>query len=202
MRTLKEIQENLNEFAGTKTVGAVPMTRGEYNELRKWDLPADENKDDEGYLIYEPDAEPNCEGFESYITWTTKEIFEKTFRGARELPFSSALHIAETTGKRIARSSWTENGLEDEEVNQWVCIAEGTDSLPADKFWNRNSRAFAEKNGGSAPVLSYLILKTPKDAISMGWSPSQEDTLAKDWLVLEDNPATICDKNTEGDTNE
>lgn len=38
------------ESTGLKADGT-PMTRGEYNELRGWDIPSNENPEDKGYLM-------------------------------------------------------------------------------------------------------------------------------------------------------
>ena len=38
-------------YIGTKMINAEPMTRAAYNVFRGWELPADENGDDEGYLV-------------------------------------------------------------------------------------------------------------------------------------------------------
>lgn len=40
----------MKRFINVKLVGADPMTREAYNALRGWDLPADENGNDEGFL--------------------------------------------------------------------------------------------------------------------------------------------------------
>lgn len=58
----------MNCYIGCKMVEAEPMTRGAYNQLRGWQIPDDENPEDEGYLVkYEND----------YISWSPKTIFEK-----------------------------------------------------------------------------------------------------------------------------
>lgn len=36
---------------GTKLIKATPMTRQEYNDLRGWVVPSDENPADDGYLV-------------------------------------------------------------------------------------------------------------------------------------------------------
>ena len=41
----------MKKFIGVKLVDAKPMTRGEYNILRGWELPSDENEGDLGYLV-------------------------------------------------------------------------------------------------------------------------------------------------------
>ena len=41
----------MNRYLGTKLINAKPMNRAEYNALRGWAVPADENPDDAGYLV-------------------------------------------------------------------------------------------------------------------------------------------------------
>ena len=63
----------MKTFLGTKLVNAMPMTRGAYNELRKWQLPADENGDDEGYLVeYTDGGAPNTDLFIGYVRKTSQ----------------------------------------------------------------------------------------------------------------------------------
>lgn len=42
---------NKQVYVGLKAVYGTPMTRGEYNRLRGWDVPKEENPDDAGYLV-------------------------------------------------------------------------------------------------------------------------------------------------------
>lgn len=69
----------MKQYTGTKVVNAEPMTRQEYNDLRVWDLPADEDGSDEGYLTEDIKAPSNLEGWDGYISWTPKDMFEKTY---------------------------------------------------------------------------------------------------------------------------
>ena len=70
-----------NIYVGTKTVTATPMKRGEYNKLRGWEIPQDENPETEGYLIeYKKGGKPNHPNFAGYISWSPKEVFETTYR--------------------------------------------------------------------------------------------------------------------------
>lgn len=41
----------MKQYIGTKIVKAEPMTRGDYNDYRGWQIPADEDPLDEGYLM-------------------------------------------------------------------------------------------------------------------------------------------------------
>lgn len=61
----------MERYIGTKVITAKPMNRGEYNKFRGWDIPADENPLDEGYLVKYEDG---------YISWSPKSTFEKAYR--------------------------------------------------------------------------------------------------------------------------
>ena len=81
MRKIDEIRNQMVSFTCKKTVRAVPMNRKDYHDLRGWSVPSDENPDDEGYLVeYEPDRHSNVEGFDGYISWYPKDIFEKGYK--------------------------------------------------------------------------------------------------------------------------
>lgn len=41
----------MQQYVGTKIIKAEPMTRGEYNQYRGWQIPKNENPADEGYHI-------------------------------------------------------------------------------------------------------------------------------------------------------
>lgn len=67
-------------YVGQKAVHARPMTRGVYNELRGWDLPADEHPSDPGYLVeYADGGEPNVEGYYGYVSWSPSDVFERAY---------------------------------------------------------------------------------------------------------------------------
>lgn len=60
----------MKQYIGTKIVKAEPMTRGDYNNYRGWQIPADEDPMDEGYLMeYENGHEQ----------WLPKEMFETDY---------------------------------------------------------------------------------------------------------------------------
>ena len=61
----------MKTYIGTKVIDAEPMTRGEYNKYRGWQIPADENPDDEGYRVVYPDG---------YVSWSPKSVFEEAYR--------------------------------------------------------------------------------------------------------------------------
>lgn len=55
------------------------MSRQEYNDLRGWRLPADEDGSDEGYLIEDINSSPSTLEFDGYVSWTPKEMFDDQF---------------------------------------------------------------------------------------------------------------------------
>ena len=75
----QEINEQKKSYTGTKIINAFPMNRADYNVLRGWELPADENGADEGYLVEYPDSDSNVDGFEGYISWSPKDVFERSY---------------------------------------------------------------------------------------------------------------------------
>lgn len=72
--------DTLTTHIGTKVVHAAPMTRWDYNSLRGWDMPANENGADEGYLVEYADGSPgNVVGFSGYVSWSPKDVFERSY---------------------------------------------------------------------------------------------------------------------------
>lgn len=71
---------DVKTYVGTKVVHACPMTRLTYNKLRGWELPANENGDDAGYLVeYADGGAPNLPPFRGYVSWSPKDVFEKAY---------------------------------------------------------------------------------------------------------------------------
>lgn len=80
----------MQTYIGTKTINAKPMTRAEYNIYRDWELPSNENGDDEGYLVeYVDGGTANHPDHSGYISWSPKDVFDRTYK------------IAETSADRL-----------------------------------------------------------------------------------------------------
>lgn len=165
------------EYIGTKLVRAEPMTKGAYNAYRGWEMPLGEIAAEPGYLVeYLDGGKGNMPDRVGYVTWTPVEPFEKAYRPSTAMTFGLAIE-AMRKGHKVARAGW--NG-----AGQWVALGAGHPGLPADNFWNKHAKQFAEDNGGQAPVREYFVLKTAQNDIMMGWSPSQSDALAEDWQII------------------
>lgn len=67
-------------YIGTKSVLATTMTRGEYNDYRGWQLPENEDPDEQGYLVeYVDGGKPCDERHKGYISWSPRDVFEKSY---------------------------------------------------------------------------------------------------------------------------
>lgn len=67
-------------YVSHKKVTAKPMNRAQYNTYRGWELPADEDGTDEGYLVeYVDGGTPNHPGHAGYISWSPKEQFDNGY---------------------------------------------------------------------------------------------------------------------------
>lgn len=170
----------MTAFVGTKSVLATPMTRGKYNEYRGWQIPENEDPNEQGYLIeYVDGGKPNDDRHQGYISWSPKDVFERSYKPPKlnsSLTFGEALEHLKN-GKKVARSGW--NGK-----NQYVVAQAQVTTTEATKIWNPHNREHAEKLGGFIDVAPYCTLKTAQDTLAMGWVPSTGDLFAEDWTVL------------------
>ena len=73
------------------------MTRGEYNDYQGWQIPADENPDDPGYLVGYPDANGlftgEFEGDCNYISWSPKDVFEVSYKNIASNPAAGGRRV-------------------------------------------------------------------------------------------------------------
>ena len=77
----------MQKYIGVKQVEAKTITRGDYNDYRGWTVPANENPNDEGYMVKYAD---------DYVSWSPKETFEKSYHivGVRPLNDSALLMVS------------------------------------------------------------------------------------------------------------
>ena len=159
-------------YIGTKLVNAVPMSRQEYNDFRGWQVPADENPLDEGYLVeYLDGGKPNTETYVGYVSWSPKEQFEKAYRKASGMPFGLAVD-AMKMGKKVARVGWNGKGM-------FVFLVQGStfkvSRTPLNQFY---------EEGTEVNYCPHIDMKTADNKI-VPWLASQTDVLADDWDIVE-----------------
>lgn len=67
-------------YVGTKQLKARPMTLGEYNAYRGWEMPDGEIPEADGYLVeYLDGGKPNHPDHAGYISWSPKAVFEDAY---------------------------------------------------------------------------------------------------------------------------
>jgi hypothetical protein len=159
---------------GLKNIMATPITRGDYNKYRGWQLPLDELYADEGYLIeYEPrpGEESNVKGHEGYVSWSPKQVFDDAYHNVKgNLPFGLALELAKQ-GHSIARKGWNGKGLK---ISLQVPTELSKMTLPY-LYMSYPSTPASD----SAPT-SHLGANVP-------WLASQTDILSSDWYIVEED---------------
>jgi hypothetical protein len=66
----------MDRYIGTKVIKAVPMTKGEYGELKGAIVPIEANPYADGYLVQYEDG---------YVSWSPKHVFESAYRKTGKL---------------------------------------------------------------------------------------------------------------------
>lgn len=162
----------MDMYIGTKLINAVPMNRLDYNVLRGWELPADEDPTDEGYLVeYLDGGAANHPDYAGYISWSPKEVFEKSYRSTEGLSFGLAIEAAKA-GKKIQRAGWNGKGM-------FVILVPGT---PDCKFTEGSPYEVA--GTVQANIQPHFDLWTAQGEWQPGWLASQSDMLATDWRIV------------------
>jgi hypothetical protein len=149
-------------FLGVKIIQAREMSRAEYNAYRGWQLPADENGDDEGFLVeYMDGGKSNHAAHTGYISWSPKDVFDRAYRPTIGMTFGLAVEALKQ-GQRVARAGWNGKGM-------YLQYVDGAD-------WD----IFTINSG--FPFRSFIAMKTVDDEI-VPWLASQSDVLAEDWSL-------------------
>ena len=161
----------MKSYIGVKVVKARPMTRGEYNALRGWPMPDDENPDDAGYLVeYIDGGKPNHQDFANYISWSPQDVFDRAYRTVEGMDFGLAI-AAMRQGLRVARAGWNGRGM-------FVYL------VPAASYPAQTGAAKAHfGEDAMVPYNPYMAIKNVNDTVST-WVPSINDCLAEDWAVI------------------
>lgn len=155
----------MHRYIGTKLVNAVPMNRADYNTFRGWELPADENGADEGYLVeYLDGGEPNTKQYKGYVSWSPKKQFEDAYRSTTGMPFGLAIE-AMKKGMPVARAGWNGKGI--------FCGLH----VPGPHAKMTSPYIFIDTTG-----LQTDNPAAPKSVVP--WLASQTDMLADDWMVV------------------
>lgn len=167
----------MKDYIGTKRIMAAPMTRGEYNAYRGWEIPANEEPADPGYLVeYRDGGKPNDSRHAGYISWSPADVFERSYRLTEGMTFGEALEALKQGG-RVARDGW--NG---KDMFLWLKPA-----AVVKVEWCRDPWLIelANANGGEILAVGTICMYTADKKILTGWLASQSDLLGEDWRLLD-----------------
>lgn len=173
----------MKQYIGTKRVNATPMTRKAYNDLRGWEVPADEDGADEGYLVeYTDGGKANHPDFAGYISWSPKGVFERAYDPIEyeqivgtpltSQNFGQAVALLKK-GYRVSREGWNGKGM----FLYYVPEA----SYPAQR--NAMGTMVGVFPDDMVPYRAYIAMKTAQNDV-VPWVASQSDILATDWMLI------------------
>ena len=164
-----------NKYIGTKVVLADPMTRAEYNAYRGFELPADENGEDEGYLVeYVGQEQSNHPNHNGYISWSPKAVFERSYMSTDDgFDFGSAIRLMKA-GLLVARKGWNGKGM-------FLFLVQGSQFKV-----NRAPLLGIFDEGTEINYHAHIDMRTATGEI-VPWLASQTDMLAEDWVVVSPN---------------
>lgn len=160
------------KYIGTKLIKAEDMTRAEYNAFRGWELPADENGADEGYLVeYLDGGKPNTTTHAGYVSWSPKEQFDNAYRKTTGMSFGLAVEALKK-GHKVARAGWNGKGM-------FLFLVPGSTFKV-----NRAPLLGIYPEGTEINYHAHIDMKTADNKV-VPWLASQTDVLADDWCIVE-----------------
>lgn len=161
----------MKTYIGTKIINATPMTRMAYNQFRGWTLPANENGNDEGYLVeYKDGGKPNTVKYEGYVSWSPKEQFDNAYREDDGMSFGLALEALKK-GFKVSRAGWNGKGM-------FLYLVDGSTFAV-----NRKPLLGIYPEGHVINYRPHIDMKTVDGQI-VPWVASQSDMLSDDWTIV------------------
>ena len=162
----------MRQFIGTKKVNAALMNRLDYNILRGWEVPADEDPTDRGYLVECLDGgAPNHPNYPGYISWSPKTQFEAAYQASDNVSFGHAVELMKA-GCKVARRGWNGKGM-------FLFLVAGSTFKV-----NRPPLLGIYPEGTEISYCPHIDMKTADGSI-VPWLASQSDVLSSDWVVVE-----------------
>lgn len=161
----------MKQYIGVKLIHAKEMTRLAYNQLRGWELPADENGEDAGYLVeYLDGGKANVPGYAGYVSWSPKDVFERAYKPTDGMSFGLAVEALKQ-GLKVTREGWNGKGM-------FLYLVDAdyyaVKTAAAKSFFGENSLV---------PYRAYIAMKTVSNDV-VPWVASQSDILANDWSIV------------------
>ena len=166
----------MKRYIGVKEINAKPMKRAVYNVARGWTLPADENGDDDGYLVeYIDGGQANTTAYAGYVSWSPSDVFERAYKPMDGMTFGLALEALKK-GQKVARRGWNGKGM-------WLVLVPGTPVIHPTP-----DTPYGKAGVTECEILPHIDMWTTnahgRRAMLPGWLASQTDMLSEDWEVV------------------
>ena len=167
----------MKRYIGVKEINATPMSRAAYNLFRGWELPKDENGEDEGYLVeYIDGGQANTATYKGYVSWSPKDVFERAYKPTEGMTFGLALEALKK-GCKVARKGWNGKGM-------WLILVPGQKEVAL-----RQGTPYGDALAlTSCEILPHIDMWTTnahgRRAMLPGWVASQTDMLSDDWEII------------------
>ena len=168
----------MKRYIGVKEINATPMSRAAYNLFRGWELPKDENGEDEGYLVeYIDGGQANTATYKGYVSWSPKDVFERAYKPCDGMTFGMALEALKK-GHKVARKGWNGKGM-------WLMLVPGQKEVAL-----RQGTPYGDALAlTSCEILPHIDMWTTNSegrrAMLPGWLASQTDMLSSDWEIVQ-----------------
>lgn len=160
MELSPEFWATSEHFIGTKEIDAIPMTRIEYNNVRGWAMPSNEEGTDPGYILRYADG---------YISWSPEKQFDEAYKYNMLMGFDHAIYLLKK-GYKLTRNGW--NG-----VDQFIFVVPGSTFMV-----NRPPLLGIYPEGTEVTYLPHIDIKNAQGTV-VPWLASQGDMLAEDWCI-------------------
>lgn len=165
--------EQMKQYIGTKIIKARPGTMAEAQAL-KCGCPVEVQE-----RIFKNSGTVNQKGYiveyeDGYISWSPTHAFEGAYRPCDNMTFGLALE-AMKKGCMVARKCW---------ICKSIYIQDGS------RVESVHLRADAIKNYCKSRVIQHMNInphidmKAADGSLVIGWTPSQLDMLADDWVIV------------------
>lgn len=132
------------------------------------------------YFNGDCDSLKNVEGYakkmsDGKMDWHYKSSFEELYTKCTELPFSRALDLVKM-GSRVTRQDWMDQGM-------FIVYQKGyPEGIPCNR---QTADAWGLQEGNLFKCNPYLQIRQADGSHSM-WTPSMDDLMAEDWMLLEE----------------
>ncbi len=166
----------MQNYIGLKQIMAKPMTLGEYNKYRGWELPEEESPHKKGFLVeYKEGGQPNHKDHIGYISWSPAGIFEGSYKPVDGMSFGFAVECMKK-GFKVARKGWNGKGM-------WLMYVPGSPSVRPVAGTPYSKAGITE----ATDIDPHIDMYTAQGSMQPGWLCSQADVLAEDWCVVYSN---------------